>query len=129
MSMINIWRIPILFVISGMGVCFAMQRCNRKQLLKDRTLRILIPFIFVFFLICPISTYVVLKYYGKDTAYISNAGQLGFLVNIYLYVLLLLPLLNYLKNHPKNFILRLSRGIIYLPFGIFIMVLPIMVET
>jgi hypothetical protein len=34
-----------------MGVRFAMQRRDWKQLLKDRTIRILIPFIFGFFFI------------------------------------------------------------------------------
>ena len=57
MAMINIWRIPILFVISGMGVGFAIKRRNWKQLLLDRTIRILLPFIFGFFLIAPIVAY------------------------------------------------------------------------
>lgn len=129
MSMVNIWRIPLLFMVSGMGLYFAMQRRNWKQLLKDRTLRIFVPFIFGLFFICPISIYVALKYYGKDVAYIPNAGHLWFLVNIYLYVLLLLPLLNYLKKHPDNFILRFFGGILRRPFGIFIMALPIIVEA
>ena len=45
MAIINIWRIPILFVISGMGVCFAMERRNWKELLIDRSLRILVPYL------------------------------------------------------------------------------------
>ena len=45
MSMFNVWRIPILFMVSGMGVYFAMQNRNWKQLLKDRVLRILLPFL------------------------------------------------------------------------------------
>ena len=35
MSMVNVWRIPILFLVSGMGVCFAMERRDWKSLLKD----------------------------------------------------------------------------------------------
>ena len=129
MSMVNIWRIPLLFVISGMGLHFAMQRRNWKQLLKDRTLRILVPFIFGYFFICPISVSVALKYYGKGAAYVPNTGHLWFLANIYLYVLLLLPFLNYLKKHPDNSILKFFRGILSRPFCIFIMALPIMVEA
>ena len=129
MSMVNIWRIPLLFMVSGMGLHFAMQRRNWKQLLKDRTLRILVPFVSGYFLVCPISIYVALKYYGSDASYVPNAGHLWFLANIYFYVLLLLPLFNYLKKHPENFILRLSREILSRPFGIFIMALPIMAEA
>ncbi|MFK7953754.1 MAG: acyltransferase family protein, partial [Ekhidna sp.] len=41
MSMLNIWRIPLLFFVSGMGVWFAMQRRSWKELLMDRAKRIL----------------------------------------------------------------------------------------
>lgn len=61
MSMINVWRIPILFMVSGMGVRFAMERRDWKQLLTDRTVRILLPFLFGYFCICPISVYVALN--------------------------------------------------------------------
>jgi len=83
-----------------MGLHFAMQRRNWKQLLKDRTLRKLIPYISGYFIICPVSAYIVLEYYGKGVAYVPNTGPLWFLGNIYLYVLLLLLLLKYLKTHP-----------------------------
>ena len=36
MGMLNIWRIPLLFMISGMGARFAMERRSWKPLLKDR---------------------------------------------------------------------------------------------
>ncbi len=61
MSIINVWRIPIVFLISGMGVRFAMERRDWKQLLRDRTARIRAPFVFGFFSICPISLYVEIK--------------------------------------------------------------------
>jgi len=58
---------------------FAMQRRNWKQLLKDRTLRKLIPYISGYFIICPVSAYIVLEYYGKGVAYVPNTGPLWFL--------------------------------------------------
>ena len=53
-EMINVWRIPILFVLSGMGVCFAMSHRNGYQLLIDRALRILLPLAAGSILICPL---------------------------------------------------------------------------
>ncbi len=117
MSMINVWRIPIIFMISGMGVCFAMERRDWKQLLKDRTVRILLPLIFGILFICPISAYVALTFYEMKTAYIPNAGHLWFLANIYLYVLLLLPLMVYLKKHPDNFIFSFLSKVLSRPLG------------
>ena len=41
MSMLNIWRIPLLFFVSGMGVFFALQKRDWKQLIQERAKRIL----------------------------------------------------------------------------------------
>src|SRR5687767_7815238 len=46
MTMLNVWRIPLLFFVSGMGVCFAFHNRNWKQLLRERAGRILLPFLF-----------------------------------------------------------------------------------
>src|SRR3989337_1686885 len=46
MTMLNVWRIPLLFFVSGMGVYFAIQNRNFKQLLLERAGRILVPFVF-----------------------------------------------------------------------------------
>tara|TARA_Y100000385_G_scaffold279197_1_gene328533 strand:+ start:108 stop:305 length:198 start_codon:yes stop_codon:yes gene_type:complete len=35
MALINIWRIPILFIISGMGVYFAFQNRTVKKIIKS----------------------------------------------------------------------------------------------
>ncbi len=129
MAMINVWRIPILFMISGMGVRFAMEHRNWKQLLKDRTVRILLPFVFGTLFICPISVFVVLSYSGAETAYFPNPGHLWFLSNIFLYVLLLLPILVYLKNHSNNFFLKSLSKIFRSPYGLYIIGLAIIVET
>ena len=129
MSLLNIWRIPILFLISGMGVRFAMEQRNCKQLLKERTARILLPFIFGFFFICPINSYIAMKFYGEEVAYFPNPGHLWFLGNIFLYVLLLLPLLIYLKNKPKNPLWRVLASSVRRPWVLFLAALPLMAEA
>ena len=130
MALINIWRIPILFIISGMGLRFAMARRNWKALLKDRTFRILIPYIFGFLIIGPVNLFISsLFYYEKAGAYIPNPGHLWFLGNIYLYVLLTLAILVYIKNHPDNLLFRFLASSFKRPFGIYIMVLPFLLEV
>src|SRR5450432_3316502 len=49
MAMLNVWRIPLLFYVSGMGVYFAIQNRNWRQLLLERTSRIFVPFVFGIF--------------------------------------------------------------------------------
>lgn len=129
MAMLNIWRIPILFLISGMGVRFAMERRDWKQLLKDRTVRILLPLVFGLFFIAPINNYVSSIFYGEEPAYIPNPGHLWFLANIFLYVLLLLPLFVYLKKRPDNILFRFLSELISWPPGLFLLALPLMLEA
>ena len=85
MGLINVWRIPIVFMVSGMGVCFAMERRTWKPLLGDRALRILVPFVFGFFAIAPIFVFISQSYYGEEIRYRPNPGHLWFLGNIFLY--------------------------------------------
>lgn len=129
MSMFNVWRIPILFLISGMAVFFAMEHRNWQQLLKDRIIRILIPFIFGFLCIGPINIYVVLLFYGEEARYIPNSGHLWFLANIFLYVVFLLPLLIYLRKRPGNFLSRVLSRVFRRPLAFFLLALPLMLET
>ncbi len=46
-------RMPLLFVIAGAGMWFALQRRTGGQLLKERTVRLLFPLIIGMFLIVP----------------------------------------------------------------------------
>ncbi|MFX0557766.1 acyltransferase family protein [Maribacter sp. CXY002] len=101
MTMLNVWRIPLLFFVSGMGLYFAMRKRNWKQLLLERTKRIFLPFSFGIFAITPLHMFIFQKYYNMPLGYFPHAGHLWFLGNIFAYVLLLLPLFYYLKK-KKN---------------------------
>jgi glucan biosynthesis protein C len=102
MSMLNIWRIPLLFFVSGMGVCFAMGKRNWKQLLMERSRRILLPFVFGALVIVPLHLLIWQKYYSQDLKYILSPGHLWFLGNIFIYVLVLSPLFFYLKKNENG---------------------------
>src|SRR6478735_11285433 len=58
MSMLNVWRIPLLFFVSGMGVYFAIQNRNWKQLVQERSVRIFVPYLFGMAVIVPISSFI-----------------------------------------------------------------------
>ena len=120
MSMINVWRIPLLFFISGMGVYFAMQKRNWKQLLQDRAKRILIPFVFGIFCIVPLQVFIAQHYYLQPLAYIPNPAHLWFLGNIFMYVLLLLPVFYWLVRHEKGKFVARARKILSNPLALLI---------
>lgn len=102
MSMLNVWRIPILFFVSGMGVFFAIRKRNWRQLLLERSKRILLPFVFGFVAIAPLHIFIFQRYYDMPLSYFPHAGHLWFLGNIFCYVLLLSPLFFYLKKHEGS---------------------------
>ena len=129
MSLVNVWRIPILFLVSGMGVRFAMERRDWKALLKDRSIRILIPFVFGYFAICPIFILFTIKHYGGKPIYAPNPGHLWFLGNIFVYVLLLLPLLVYLRKRPENGLHRGLQTVFSWPAGLLLISIPLIAEA
>jgi len=106
MSMLNIWRIPLLFFVSGMGVCFAIRRRSWKQLILERTRRILVPFLFGILCIVPLHILVWQKYYNQDISYSLQVSHLWFLANIFIYVLVLSPLFFYLKKNESGMVSR-----------------------
>ncbi len=129
MSMINVWRIPILFLISGMGVRFAMQRRNWRQLLKDRVVRILLPLGFGYFFIGPIVVLFLVRHYYGVTIYKPDIAHLWFLGNIFAYVLILLPVFSYLKNRPDNIVLRSLSSLLRQPLTLLVIAVPLMLEA
>jgi len=99
MTMLNVWRIPLLFYVSGMGLYFALKKRNWKLLLVERMKRILLPFVFGFLAIAPLHMFIFQKFYKLPLNYYAHSGHLWFLGNIFIYVLLLSPLFFYLKKH------------------------------
>tara|TARA_R110000796_G_scaffold104102_1_gene213729 strand:- start:92475 stop:93518 length:1044 start_codon:yes stop_codon:yes gene_type:complete len=99
MTMLNVWRIPLLFYVSGMGLYFAMKKRNWKALILERSKRILLPFVFGFIAITPLHFFIFQKYYKMPLNYYPSSSHLWFLGNIFIYVLLLSPIFFYLKKH------------------------------
>lgn len=121
MTMLNVWRIPLLFFVSGMGVYFAIQNRNWKQLLQERATRILLPLLFGVLAIVPISTILWKQYYKMDLNYnffIYNPGHLWFLGNIFVYVVVFAPLFFYLKRNEGTKLVTWIKNIFSTPLGL-----------
>ncbi len=108
MTLLNVWRIPFLFYVSGMGVYFAIRKRNWKELLLERSKRILLPFLFGMIAIAPLHFLVFQEYYNLPLGYNAHPAHLWFLGNIFIYVLLLLPLFFYLKKIEEG---RFMKGL------------------
>jgi peptidoglycan/LPS O-acetylase OafA/YrhL len=129
MAMLNVWRIPLLFFVSGMGVYFAIQNRNWHQLIAERASRILLPFLFGMALIVPAGIYIWQYYYSQDFAYSFSPGHLWFLGNIFLYVLILSPVFFYLKNNESGNVALYVKRTLGSPLGLLLMVAAFVLET
>ncbi|TFH25483.1 MAG: acyltransferase [Bacteroidia bacterium] len=129
MSMLNIWRIPLLFFVSGMGVCFAIQKRSWKQLILERTRRILVPFLFGILCIVPLHLLVWQKYYQQDLTYSLQPSHLWFLANIFIYVLVLSPLFFILKKNEQGKVSTWLKKLFGTPLGLLSMTAIFVVEA
>jgi len=129
MSMLNIWRIPLLFYVSGMGVFFALQRRTWSQLLVERSQRILVPFIFGIFVIVPLYMFILQSHFKMNLNYVPHPGHLWFLGNIFAYVLLLSPLFFYLIKNPTSGIAIQFKKIFATPLGLLIPAIVMIAEA
>jgi hypothetical protein len=118
MSMLNVWRIPFLFFVSGMGTYLSMQRRNWKQLLGERTKRILLPYVFGMFCVFPVSSFIWQYNNEWPLQYAANPGHLWFLGNIFIYVVLLAPILFYLKKNENGNLVAWIKKVFSTPLGL-----------
>ncbi len=111
-------RMPLLFVIAGAGMWFALRRRSGGELIRERTLRLLVPVIFGMFVIVPPQVYIERiahgDWHGGYLAFLTErvfqfvpypAGNfswhhLWFIVYLFAYVLLLTPLLLWWRKRP-----------------------------
>ncbi|MEM9016347.1 MAG: acyltransferase family protein [Verrucomicrobiota bacterium] len=127
-DLLNIWRIPVLFVISGMAVGFILNRRTVKELVSDRMLRMVPPLVFCTLVIFPTFPILNALYLGEKPFYLPSPGHLWFVHNLVSYTILLLPLVIWVKKRPQNFLIQALRKT--LPVSLFVMLpLPLMLET
>jgi len=113
-------RMPLLFIIAGAGMWFALQRRTGAQLFKERTVRLLLPLLFGMLLIVPPQLFYerlfqgqwqggFLQFFWERTLQFRPYPQgdfswhhLWFIVYLYVYVPLLLPLMIWWRNRAAK---------------------------
>ena len=134
-------RMPLLFVIAGAGMWFALQRRSGGAFTRERTLRLLVPVIIGMFLIVPPQVYLERLAHGDwHGGYFDfffqrvlqfqpyPAGDfswhhLWFIVYLYAYALLLLPLMLWWRSLNRHGVRPMVRPgawllLLALPLGI-----------
>lgn len=120
-ELLNTWRVPVLFLISGITAGYLLQNRPVGQLLQSRLMRLVPPLLVTFLCIAPISPALYQVFRGENPHYAPQPGHLWFVWNLVVYFVLGVPLLFYLKHRPDNPVVRLLR--LLSPYG-WLLILP-----
>ena len=142
MVFVNRWRLPILFVISGMGTYYALSYRSLGQFVWERNKRLAIPLIFGMLLIVPpqvyyerlangqftgtlIEFFTTVAYQGVYPEGNFSWHHLWFLPYLLVYSVVLAPLFIYWRKHPENRFLNWIRQLLGKPGYLFLFVIPL----
>lgn len=141
MLFLNQWRLPILFVISGMGTYYALSKRNIWQFLWERNLRLGIPLVFGMLMIVPPQVYFERlannQFGGSYMEYFTAIAfdgiypegniswhHLWFLPYLLIFSMMLSPIFMYIKRKSTR-ITDWTKRIIQKPFGLYVFIVPL----
>ena len=136
------WRMPLLFVVSGAGIWYALGNRTGTAFIKERITRLLLPLVFGVFVIVAPQVYFERMFEGQVfNSYIDfyphffdgnifNGGNftpnhLWFIYALFFYCIAGLPLFLFLKSTYGKVVLNKLANILTMPMGIYLMLLPL----
>lgn len=142
MWFLNQWRLPLLFIISGMGTYYSLQKRTGGQFIRERNIRLLIPFIFGMLFVIPPQVYIERLVKNQFTgsyldfwpsqAFIGSYPEgniswhhLWFILYLLLFSLILTPLFLYIKKHTGSRIHTSFGKLVTKPMGLYLIVIPL----
>jgi hypothetical protein len=142
MIFLNQWRLPLLFVISGMGTFFNISKRSGGSFIKERFVRLFIPLVVGILFIVPPQVYFERLDTGTFTgnffdfwpsmAFIGvypegnfSWHHLWFLPYLLLFSLILTPVFLYLLKHPQTWIISKTKKLIEKKLGLFVLAIPL----
>lgn len=129
---LHIWRMPLLFLVSGVGTFYAIGHRTSLQYLKERFTRLYIPFAVGFFTLVPLMVYVErIDLYSSFLDFIPHMfdggpypvgniswHHLWFILYLFIISLLITPILNYTKTGHYNMVRGKLIAIASKPMGL-----------
>ena len=133
----NQFGMPLLFLISGAATVFSMRRRTNKQYARERFFRLIIPYIVLTLILSPLQAYYQALdhgwYSGSFIGYLPQffnlngvtgfnlqwAGRYGFhlwfLVFLFFYAIVTIPLFTYLAIGKRQTLVRIFRSVVSPP--------------
>ena len=142
MIFLNQWRLPLLFVISGMGTYFNILKRSGSGFAKERFVRLFIPLLIGMLFIVPPQVYFERLDTGQfignylefwpSKSFIGSYPQgniswhhLWFLPYLLLFSLILIPAFLYLLKNPQTWIIRKIKTLTTHRLGLLVLAIPL----
>ncbi|MDR2533886.1 MAG: acyltransferase family protein [Tannerellaceae bacterium] len=142
MLFLNQWRLPLLFIISGMGAYFALSKRSSGRFAVERARRLLVPLAVGIAFVVPPQLYferldqgaftggffefwpaqIFTKPYPEGN---SSWHHLWFLPYLFLYSMAFLPAFLYLRKHYDGWFMRFAGKMAGRTFGIYVFTVPL----
>ena len=143
MQFSSLWRLPLIFVVSGMGTCFALSYRSGGQYIKERFIRLFIPLLVGILVIVPPQVYVERvadgDFFGSFWAFYPHFFEpvypkgnlswhhLWFLAYLFFMSIVATPLFLKLRQNDNAFSLWLQRLITRSPWYLYLVTIPLLV--
>ncbi|WP_174407715.1 acyltransferase family protein [Aquimarina pacifica] len=141
MVFVNQWRLPILFIISGIGTYFALSHRNVWQFNLERIKRLLLPLIFGMLIIIPPQVYFerlsTSAFTGSYVSYLKTVAYVGiypegnfgwhhlwFLPYLLIFSIVASPIFIKIKRAPTKLI-KWTQHIIEKKYGLYLFIIPL----
>ncbi|MBX3242368.1 MAG: acyltransferase family protein [Chitinophagaceae bacterium] len=142
MQFMSQWRLPLLFLISGMGTFYALSKKTGSQFLRERFKRLIIPLVIAMIFITPPQTYIERlekgQFDGSFFEFFTTQAfngfypegnifwhHLWFLCYLFIFCIVLLPAFLYIRKHPEARIIQVAKRITASPLGIYSVLIPL----
>jgi glucans biosynthesis protein C len=140
---LDIWHMPLFFLLAGMSVWFALERRNLKEFSLERVLRLFVPLAFGMLLIVPPQVYVERLFRGQFSgSFIEwwphtfsgpypegnlSWHHLWFLAYLFTFSLMLIPLFHYFRSEGGRRIVSKAAGLMAKPGAFLLPVIPLLI--
>lgn len=135
------WRLPLLFLIAGVGVRFSLQKRSIGAFMGERFIRLFIPLCFAIFFITPIQVYYEWIQKGKINMsfldfypsvyeivpYPDGAftwSHMWFVAYLFVFTILLLPLFSLIKVNKLTYFKPFLNSLFKSPIAHLVLALP-----
>lgn len=141
MSFLHIWRMPLLFFVSGAGTHFALGNKTLRKYASERNKRLMLPFLFGIFTLVPIQVYLekfdqytsLLDFYSHMFEGVYPEGNMSwhhlwFILYLFIVSMLAIPVIKWFRSSKSRSFFKLIDKLASKKGGLLWFAIPIIIS-